>query len=250
MGLDRTQFSPGVRRKVVYAGVASTSYPEASRHLAVPAELPAPPRPVERPVNRIGHERIAQRDAAVATQRRLPLMGKDAVAEAARPGPAVRGLGRRRPGPGALGAGGEIGAGGRANRSVARVDVRSGRTAALPPESEARSAGLGVAPPDRVESDPRRLVSEAGRYLSNDPDRMRYPDDRREGLPIMTGAVESVIKRIDQRVKGSEKSWSGPGAEAILRLRADYLSERRVLDAFWSAREAEAPSGRTYRRAG
>ena len=43
----------------------------------------------------------------------------------------------------------------------------------------------------------------------------------------MTSAVESVIKLINQRVKGSEKFWSEPGAEAILQLRADYLSETR-----------------------
>ena len=35
----------------------------------------------------------------------------------------------------------------------------------------------------------------------------------------MTSAVESVIKMINRRVKGSEKFWSEPGAEAILQLR-------------------------------
>jgi len=128
--------------------------------------------------------------------------------------------------------------------------VWSGQTAAILPELEARSTELGVAPSDCAESDPRRLVSDALRYVRNNQDRMRYDEYRRDGLPIMTSAVESVIKRINQRVKGSEKFWSEPGAEAILQLRADYLSETQTMEVFWSAREAETPSGRTYRRAG
>ena len=32
---------------------------------------------------------------------------------------------------------------------------------------------------------------------------------------------------MNKRVKGSEKFWSEPGAEAILQLRADYLGENR-----------------------
>ena len=65
----------------------------------------------------------------------------------------------------------------------------------------------------------------------------------------MTSAVESVIKMINQRVKGSEKFWSEPGAEAILQLRADYMSETEIMSDFWLAREAQASSGRPYRRA-
>jgi hypothetical protein len=127
--------------------------------------------------------------------------------------------------------------------------VWSGRTAAILPELEARSAELGAAPAGCADSDPRLLVSDALRYLRNNVDRMRYDAYRRDGLPIMTSAVESVIKRINQRVKGSEKFWSEPGAEAIPQLRADYLSETQTMDAFWTAREAETPSGRVYRRA-
>ena len=127
--------------------------------------------------------------------------------------------------------------------------VWSGQTAAILPELEARSAELGAAPADCADSDPRSLVSDALRYLRNNADRMRYDAYRRDGLPIMTGAVESLIKRINQRVKGSEKFWSEPGAEAILQLRADYLSETPIVDAFWTTREAETPSGRVYRRA-
>jgi hypothetical protein len=93
------------------------------------------------------------------------------------------------------------------------------------------------------------LVFESLRYLKNNADKMRYDDFRRQGLPIMTSAVESVIKMINRRVKGSEKFWSEPGAEAILQLRADYLSETEIMNRFWLEREAQASYGRPYRRA-
>jgi hypothetical protein len=126
--------------------------------------------------------------------------------------------------------------------------VWAGQVATILPALEARSAELGSAPSGTAESDPRSLVFEALRYLKNNAARMRYDEYRREGLPIMTSAVESVIKRINQRVKGSEKFWSEPGAEAILQLRADYLSETEIISGFWAAREAHASGGRPYRR--
>jgi len=127
--------------------------------------------------------------------------------------------------------------------------VWEGRVAAILPELEARSTALGTPPKESVESDPRRLVFEAWRYLRNNAERMRYDEYRRQGLPIMTSAVESAIKMINHRVKGSEKFWSEPGAEAILQLRADYLSETGVMDQFWSTRETQAGHARPYRRA-
>ncbi|MGH7378601.1 MAG: hypothetical protein ACREKK_14455, partial [Candidatus Methylomirabilales bacterium] len=55
--------------------------------------------------------------------------------------------------------------------------------------------------------------------------RMDYPRYRREGLPISSAPVESLIKQFNQRVKGTEKFWTRPRAEAILQVRAAYLSE-------------------------
>jgi hypothetical protein len=127
--------------------------------------------------------------------------------------------------------------------------VWSGQVATILAELEERSTALGSPPEDCAESDARKLVFEALRYLTNNADRMRYDAYRREGLPIMTSAVESVIKLINKRVKGSEKYWSEPGAEAILQLRADYLSETEIMSRFWSARETGASSGRRYGRA-
>jgi hypothetical protein len=126
--------------------------------------------------------------------------------------------------------------------------VWSGQVATILAELEERSTALGLPPKECVDSDPRKLVFESLRYLKNNADRMRYDHYRRQGLPIMTSAVESVIKMINRRVKGSEKFWSESGAEAILQLRADSLSETETLSRFWLAREAQAGSGRPYRR--
>ena len=128
--------------------------------------------------------------------------------------------------------------------------VWSGQVSKILPELEERSAALGSPPRECAESDPRQLVFEALRYLRNNADRMRYDEYRCQGLPIMTSAVESVIKMINRRVKGSEKYWSEPGAEAILQLRADYLSETVPMGRFWAEREAQASSARPYREAG
>ena len=78
---------------------------------------------------------------------------------------------------------------------------------------------------------------------------VRYADQNERDYQALTSAVESVIKMIDRPVKGSEKFWSEAGAEAILQLRADYLSETEVLPRFWSEREKQANAGRPYRRA-
>jgi len=126
--------------------------------------------------------------------------------------------------------------------------VWSGQVATILTELEARSAALGPPPSECADSDPRKLVFESLRYLKNNADRMRYDQYRRQGLPIMTSAVESVIKMVNQRVKGSEKFWSEPGAEAILQLRADYLGETETISRFWLEREAQASGHRPYRR--
>lgn len=78
---------------------------------------------------------------------------------------------------------------------------------------------------------------------------MRYDEYRLQGLPIMTSAVESMIKRINRRVKGSEKFWSEEGAEIVLHLRADYLSETCPMQRSWQRREKQSPDLRRPHRA-
>ena len=81
-----------------------------------------------------------------------------------------------------------------------------------------------------ADDDPRRIVARVLGYLEDNRERMDYPPYRREGLPWTTSHVESTVKIFNRRVKGSEKFWSEAGAEAILQLRAAFLSEDGRLD--------------------
>ena len=89
LGIDRSGFSPRVQHKIVHAGVNGVSYQQASRDLAALSDLEIKPKPIERLVTKIGQERAAQRDAAVAEDQRLPLMARDVIADPGRPCPAV-----------------------------------------------------------------------------------------------------------------------------------------------------------------
>lgn len=62
--------------------------------------------------------------------------------------------------------------------------------------------------------------------------------------------IESTIKQINRRVKGSEKFWSSGGSEALLQLAADHLSETDPLTTFWRCRSAQATGQRSYQTAG
>jgi hypothetical protein len=81
-----------------------------------------------------------------------------------------------------------------------------------------------------AEEDPRRIVARVLGYLEENRERMDYPRYRREGLPWTTSHMESTVKLFNRRVKGSEKFWSEAGAEAMLQLRAAFLSEDDRLD--------------------
>jgi hypothetical protein len=76
---------------------------------------------------------------------------------------------------------------------------------------------------------------------------MKYDEYRRQGLPIVSSLVESMVKQVSRRVKGTEKFWGEEGAEAILQLRADYLSDGDVMAGFWQRRQAAATGQRSYR---
>lgn len=114
-------------------------------------------------------------------------------------------------------------------------------------ELTARVRELGVPPDDAAETDPRRIVADALRYLVNQQSRMNYPAYRRLGLPITSSVMESTVKQINYRVKGSEKFWSESGAEALLQLRADHLSDTAPLAHYWIHCPAHATGTRTYR---
>lgn len=124
--------------------------------------------------------------------------------------------------------------------------VWSGQVAQVIIELQERQAQLGLPPQDALTTDPRRVVATALGYLKTHERRMDYPRYRRLGLPLMSSHVESAVKQINRRVKGSEKFWSERGAEAMLQLRADYLSDTAPLDHFWLQRQQTATGQRSY----
>jgi hypothetical protein len=124
--------------------------------------------------------------------------------------------------------------------------VWSGHVAQVIAELQQRQAELGLPPKEASSTDPRRIVATALGYLRTHQSRMDYARYRRLGLPLMSSHVESAVKQINRRVKGTEKFWCARGAEPMLQLRADYLSDTHPLDTFWQQRQQKATGQRSY----
>jgi len=58
--------------------------------------------------------------------------------------------------------------------------------------------------------DPSKIVHSSLTYLRHNRKRMNYPEYRRQGLTVSSSLVESLIKEINWRVKGTEKFWNRP----------------------------------------
>jgi len=76
------------------------------------------------------------------------------------------------------------------------------------------------------DQDPRAVIQTTITYLQNNRTRMNYPEYRRAGLPVTSSMIESLIKEVNYRVKGTEKFWNRPdGADHILHVRAAALGD-------------------------
>ncbi|WP_157470150.1 LysR family transcriptional regulator [Gemmata sp. SH-PL17] len=108
-----------------------------------------------------------------------------------------------------------------------------------------RAEDRGWSPPgaEVSEGDWRVVVERTLTYVSNNAGHMEYPRYRRLGLPVTRAAVESLIKEINYRVKGTEKFWNESGAESVLQVRAAVLSEDERL-----AKHLDARPGSVVRR--
>ena len=113
-------------------------------------------------------------------------------------------------------------------------------------ELAARQQELGPPTDEDGPTSVRRIVSEALTYLQNQSSRMNYPEHRKAGLPITSSHIESTVKLLNHRVKGTEKFWSERGAEALLQLKADTLSNTGHWHAFRHARPQRMTGTRTY----
>lgn len=105
---------------------------------------------------------------------------------------------------------------------------------------------IGAPPKDAPDGDPREVIRRARVYYRNHRHRMNYPEYRRKGYPLTSSIMESTVKQINRRVKGSEKFWSTSGGESLLRLRGDYLSDSGPMDTHWKIVQRAADGCRTY----
>jgi hypothetical protein len=93
-------------------------------------------------------------------------------------------------------------------------------------------------------SDPGRVVELTLAYVERNRERMDYPRYRRMGLPVSSSLVESLIKQINHRVKGTEQFWNNGGLEAVLQVRAAYLSQDGRAESFHQRRPRASAVGR------
>ena len=161
-------YSPTTLKKVVYAGTQATSFPQGSRDLKELAELEVSPERLRRATERIGAERVAERDAQAATY-------------------------------------------------------------------------------ETPQTAPSAIVAKSLGYLRNQRSRMDYPEYRRQGLPMTSTYVESTVKQINRRMKGTEKFWSR-GVEGMLTLVADHLGDTPTLARFWRNRPHRLTGSRCDRQ--
>lgn len=84
-------------------------------------------------------------------------------------------------------------------------------------------------PPDH----PRRTLTQNVGYFQRHRQHMNYPAYRAHGWPIASGITESGVKQFNRRVKGTDQFWLDPGAEAVLTLRACWLSQDNRWPHYW-----------------
>lgn len=79
----------------------------------------------------------------------------------------------------------------------------------------------------------RKTVDLVAGYFRRNRSRMKYNEYLKEGLPIASGAVEGACKNlVKDRMERSGMRWTLRTAEAMLRMRATYLSGD--LDEYWN----------------
>ena len=100
---------------------------------------------------------------------------------------------------------------------------------------ELRQVEVGEPSRETPKTAPSAVIATSLGYLRNQQSRMHYAEYRQQGLPITSAYVESTVKQINRRMKGTEKFWSH-AAEGMLTLVADHLSDTPTLARFWRHR--------------
>jgi len=116
-----------------------------------------------------------------------------------------------------------------------------GKVAEVITQLKTHQQRIGWPPDDASEDDPREQLRKVIQYLENNRQRMHYDEYRRQGLPTTSAWMESAVKEMNYRIKGTEMFWNNPdGAEAILQIRAAALSDDNRLARFLTGRLGSA----------
>ena len=125
--------------------------------------------------------------------------------------------------------------------------IWQGRVREVLAELTTHQQRLGRPPQDASADDPRQRVHRAATYYTNHQSRMNYPKYRRLGLPVTSSLMESTIKQLSRRIKGTEKFWNKSTTEAMLQLGADFLSDSQPLQKFWNRWQQKITGMNRYR---
>ncbi len=109
----------------------------------------------------------------------------------------------------------------------------NGQLTALIRDIARLSRQAGPAPKGAAETDPRRILANNLHYFTTNRHGMDYPTFRKNGWPIGSGPIESAVKQVGKRLKGTEKHWSLPGAEATLQVTTHLIAEDGSWNLFW-----------------
>lgn len=115
----------------------------------------------------------------------------------------------------------------------------SGQVREILPQLRTWLQSRGLDPDQTLEEKhPHKAVHDAHRYLSNNASRMNYAHYRQQGLPVTSAPMESLVKQINLRVKGTEMFWNDglQGGEAILQIRSAALSDDGRLETYLTRR--------------
>jgi hypothetical protein len=101
---------------------------------------------------------------------------------------------------------------------------------------------LGPAQANDGPTHPREVLRQNLGYFEKHQAHMHYDEYRRQGWPIGSGNVEAGVKCFNKRIKGTDQFWTQPGVEAIMALRALWLSQDSRWNRYWANRSAYGPA--------
>jgi hypothetical protein len=112
----------------------------------------------------------------------------------------------------------------------------NGQTELLLGRLEELSTRAGEPQENDPPTHPRVVLAKTAAYLQKTSP-LAY---RAKGWPIGSGITESGVKLFGKRVKGTEQFGNVQGAEAVLALRATWLSEDEESRYYWLGRPPQA----------